>query len=251
MWIQQTFRHCEGIGPRYEHLLHSQGITHWDQKNDLWSTSLGINLKQSIPLEIQKSTEAMLHEDIQYFIDKLPPCHHWRVMKDFWDDICWIDIETTGLSPHKDHITIATTLYKGEMQHFIRKENLKELPQFLSGIKVFASFGGSHFDIPRIIEEFRLGFWKPPHLDLRWIAYHQGYTGGLKNIENSLGIPRPTGLQHTNGAEAVQLWHQHKYGSRSALKKLIAYSKADVDSLPIIAEKILNQYISTHASIKS
>ena len=47
------------------------------------------------------------------------------------------------------------------------------------------------------------------HIDLRHVLRGLGLTGGLKKIENCLGLDRP-GLHEVDGSVAVLLWDEYR-----------------------------------------
>ena len=64
-----------------------------------------------------------------------------------------------------------------------------------------------------------------------------GLSGGLKNCEKGLGVPRP-GLEDVDGAVAVLLWHEfRRRRDPRALETLLAYNAQDVLNLePLMVE---------------
>jgi hypothetical protein len=77
-------------------------------------------------------------------------------------------------------------------------------------------------------------------LDLRWLCYHQGLHGGLKQITQRQGIFRPQDLQHVDGELAIRLWSrwQH-FHDQSAREELIRYCAADVLLLVALAQDLV------------
>lgn len=67
-----------------------------------------------------------------------------------------------------------------------------------------------------------------------------GLGGGLKSIENQLGINRDADLVGVDGFEAVTLWHKYKRGNQAALQKLLRYNEQDIVSL----KSLLDYYLS-------
>ena len=64
--------------------------------------------------------------------------------------------------------------------------------------------------------------------------------GGLKQVEQTLGISRPADLEGVDGAEAVWLWYRwHHYGDKAAREKLLRYCGADVLALKIVCATLL------------
>jgi len=95
-------------------------------------------------------------------------------------------------------------------------------------VNLLVSFNGNSFDIPFLENTFNLPEIGCPHVDLRWIAYYFGFSGGLKNIERILGIQRPHELTDVDGSEAVLLYNLYRKGDTSALNTLLKYCQVDV-----------------------
>jgi len=51
--------------------------------------------------------------DAKFFAKSLPKSEHWHAYHDFKDRIAFVDIETTGLSPHYNHLTVVG-IYDGK-----------------------------------------------------------------------------------------------------------------------------------------
>ena len=86
---------------------------------------------------------------------------------------------------------------------------------------ILRSFSGVRFDIP--------------HFDLCFAAKRLGLEGGLKKLEQSLGIIRDESVQGLDGYDAVKLWDAYRRGSHDALDRLIAYNREDTVNLMHIA----------------
>jgi uncharacterized protein len=74
------------------------------------------------------------------------------------------------------------------------------------------------------------------HIDLRYVLMRLGHRGGLKTIEQRLGIQRPIDLQGMNGYDAVLLWNRYREGDSQALDTLIRYNREDVVNLKTLME---------------
>lgn len=118
------------------------------------------------------------------------------------------------------------------MGEFATPENADHV---VNEYKVIVTYNGKTFDIPFIERYFGI---KIPHaqLDLRYILYSLGYSGGLKSCERQSGIGRTGSLADVDGFFAVLLWNDYtkKAGScqdKNLLrnKTLLLYSpKSDV-----------------------
>ena len=101
------------------------------------------------------------------------------------------------------------------------------------------TFNGNSFDIPFIEKTFNIPSLDRPHVDLRWIAWHGGFRGGLKSIERQMGIRRPSRIEGIDGFEAVDLFYKWQCGDADARDSLITYCKADVIATSLVAERLL------------
>ena len=106
-----------------------------------------------------------------------------------------------------------------------------------SGSRLLVTFNGSQFDVPFFasptLPQARLD---QAHIDLRFVLASLGFKGGLKVIENRLGLRRDPTIQDVDGFEAVRLWHRYQRGDKAALQKLILYNMTDVANLVELAE---------------
>lgn len=109
----------------------------------------------------------------------------------------------------------------------------------LDGVATLVTFNGSSFDLPmirkRLLADLKAEF---QHRDLLYDCRRRGLRGGLKVVEQVLGIARATvGI---TGWDAPRLWSRYEtYGDRSALAALLAYNVEDVVNLALL-EAILD-----------
>jgi uncharacterized protein YprB with RNaseH-like and TPR domain len=73
-------------------------------------------------------------------------------------------------------------------------------------------------------------------IDLRFALASLGYRGGLKVVEQSMGLRRDPAIQGVDGFEAIRLWHCYWRGDRQALRKLILYNLTDVVNMVGLVE---------------
>jgi len=70
----------------------------------------------------------------------------WRAYSHF-RDIVYLDIETTGLSPTSDKITLVGVSDGQTYTVFVAGQNLAELPAYLARFRVITTFNGAGFDL--------------------------------------------------------------------------------------------------------
>jgi len=157
----------------------------------------------------------------------------------------YLDIETTGLSPYLDDITvIGVYMVTDGAPRFVQLVgediNRENLLKALDGADTIFTYNGRRFDLPFIRDrldvdleaEFR-------HHDLLYDCWKNNLYGGFKAVERQLGIPRL--LTGISGFEAVVLWWRYKSGGdQEALDLLLEYNREDVVNLSAL-RRILHE----------
>jgi len=229
--LKQTFSHIPGISKSTELYLWKNNILSW---NDFFLKEKTIKLneenKRKIKEHLKKSEEALIKKDSLFF-KTMPQNQIWRMYKEFKDDCCFLDIETTGLDKQRNRITTIGMFNGKESKVLINGKNLHEFEEEIKKYKLLITFNGKCFDIPFIQAKFPNAFLEMPHIDLRYVMASIGYTGGLKKIEKMTGIDRGDDLEGVDGYEAVRLWHKYERGDQAALEKLVKYNIADIENL--------------------
>lgn len=245
--IDRCFQHIEGIGPKTEEMLFERGFTCWDdclcRSNDL---PLGGKRRSGFLAAIERSIDAWQRDDIAYLAAAFPPSQQWRLLTVYWDRATFFDIETTGLSRYYHHPTVIASYHNGALRAYCHGEDIDEFLDVLEDAELLVSFNGNSFDLPFVESFFNIPPVDVPHLDLRWIAYHRGYRGGLKNIEHQLGYRRPGSIADVDGLMAVYLYHRWQAGDALARERLINYCQADVSSLRHLAAVMAGLDVDSH-----
>ena len=239
--LASSFIHGQGVGPSTERRLWRSGAHDWPA---FLALARGGRLrgKRMVQLAevVQASQAALAAGHIEFFGERLPPAELWRLHGSFSQQAAYFDIETTGLSPGLDVVTVVG-LYDGRsFQAFVRGQNLDDFPRAAASHALLVSYNGATFDLPFLQATFQ-GFAPRAHLDLRYPLARLGYRGGLKEIERRAGIRRPGHLAELSGFDAVRLWHEHERGDAEALATLIAYTREDVVNLSALADLVAAQ----------
>ena len=140
-----------------------------------------------------------------YFANNLPKKEHWRAYKEFRKNTIFLDIETTGLSPYYNEITIIGVHSSDGTKVFINGIDLEYFPQALKGARSFTPSTGhgstflllSNICLVSISTRFTLTCYTP----LRRL----GLTRGQKRIETELGLSRYGETTGLSGFDAVRL----------------------------------------------
>jgi len=236
--LQQTFIHIPGIGRRTERELWEAGIESWDDFADFFTRPAAITpkLRRRLETHIPQSIDAVRRKDAAYFSRLSHLGEAWRLFPEFADRCVFLDIETTGLSPVFDSVTMVG-LYDGHRYDvFIEGENLHDLPARLKNYSLVVTFNGAGFDLRFLRLAFQNLQLPPIHIDLRWVTRRLGYRGGLKAIEREFGVCRDESVEDLDGHDATVLWSRHLRGDRDALRQLITYNTEDVVHLKAIME---------------
>ncbi len=156
----------------------------------------------------------------------------------------YLDIETTGLYPIQNEITVVgiyiTDNTNEQFIQFVGKNITgKSILESLQGVTALYTYNGRRFDLPFIHARHGVNLESHfKHCDLMHHCWRNNLYGGLKAVERCLGIERR--LKEVNGYEAIKLWWRYiQYSDRIALQKLLDYNKEDVINLKILKDKLI------------
>jgi uncharacterized protein YprB with RNaseH-like and TPR domain len=148
-------------------------------------------------------------------------------------NIQYMDIETTGLSPEYNHVTLIGLHSPDATSVYIDNHNHKRACNDIDACKYLVTFNGNRFDIPFVHKHYGLK-QEFKSIDLMYLFWQLGYKGGLKKIEHNLGLSRMQEVEGMSGSEAVTLWHKYKAGDKQALHKLVNYNIEDIVNLEVL-----------------
>ena len=148
----------------------------------------------------------------------------------------YLDIETTGLSPHDNQLTVVgICIDDGDSQRLLQLVG-EEITgagvlEPLKGVETLYTYNGSRFDLPFLKKRLGIDLEEGcRHRDLMYSCWDRNLYGGLKAVERRLGIRRK--LPGIDGMEAVRLWRRYRAGQdRRALRTLLEYNQEDVLNL--------------------
>lgn len=229
MRIENSFILAPGIGEKTEKKLWRNGVTHWDHIED--SDAVGKSRRKKLSSFLEKARRNLEVGNTVFFGDKLPSGELWRMYENFRENVCFFDIETTGLDASSNKVTTVSFHRSGEDITLVRGQDLtrERLEQEIFKSSMLVSFNGKRFDQPFLEQSFGLEI-DTPHLDLMYTCRKLGISGGLKEIEDRMGIQRE--LEDINGREAIRLWKRYEQkGDEEALQKLVRYNRYDARNL--------------------
>lgn len=244
--LTSTFILLQGIGLATERRWWREGLLNWrrfierphvaglsperktlyDQILTLAQTDLDKGNLQSLASQIQKS-------------------EHWRFYDNDRSGVLYLDIETNGVSAHDPSgiVTLVGLHRNGRTLTLVQDETLTvdRLQTELDQCTLLVTFFGSGFDIPYLQAKFPHLRFPMPHFDLCLAAHRLGLRGGLKRLEQAMGIKREPALSGLDGGDAVRLWSQWCRGSHAALDILLAYNTADTENLVPLADLVYKE----------
>jgi uncharacterized protein YprB with RNaseH-like and TPR domain len=229
--LENTFCHIPGISVATERLIWEAGVHCWD---DFPAVSGALQLLpargKAVAGELAQSRRHLEKKNPAYFSALLPAKEQWRLYPVFRDAVAYLDIETTGLSRERSHIT-TIALYDGRnIRHYVRGENLEAFAVDIQEYRLLVTYNGKAFDLPFIERELGVPL-RQAHIDLMHVLRGLGFRGGLKGCEKQAGLSRGE-LEGVDGRLAVHLWDEYrKSGDRRALETLLAYNIEDVVNL--------------------
>jgi uncharacterized protein len=241
MMIRRSFMFLPRVGRATEKRIWSGGATTWNEF--LSSSSIaGFSKDRKVDLDqrLNEAEEYLCQEHAEYFCGLLPSTEQWRLYEELRQGTAYLDIESDGVGP--GHVvTMVGILRNGRMNTLVRGQGLDQraIKEALDGVRMLVTFNGSSFDLPMIEHEFPFSVPRVPHYDLRHVCPKAGYHGGLKSVEQQIGIARPQELEYVTGEQAVYLWHLwSRKGNQNALNLLTKYNAEDVKNLEPLAELV-------------
>jgi uncharacterized protein YprB with RNaseH-like and TPR domain len=150
--------------------------------------------------------------------------------------LAFLDIETSW-SRHITVIGVYRPIY-GTRQLISPDISKSTLFDMLKGVKTLFTYNGSRFDLPVIESEIGINLSDHfRHQDLMHDCWRNDLYGGLKRVEQILGIHRDT--EGVDGLMAMNLWERHdRHKDPEALEVLLRYNREDVENLEALAIKL-------------
>ena len=241
--IERSFQLVPGIGPWRERDLWARGLVDWEAFREAPHLSeLPLRQAESLGARIAEAEAALSYRDLPRLAELLPPREHWRLYPVFLDEAVFLDIETDGAATGRP--TVVSLFDRRGLHVFVRGRNLDSLPEALSHSRLWVTFNGRCFDVPVLQRQFPELAEPVVHLDLRFLCRRVGLRGGLKAVEQTVGIPRPSHLRGVRGSDAVLLWRSWLDNDElTALRFLVEYNLYDAFQLRALADAAYNRAV--------
>lgn len=230
--LEQTYIHVPGIGAKTERRLWGRGIRRWEDFLSLPEPAPGFSAPRHalVSDHLREARRSLDRRDFRYFSEALPRNETWRAWPEFRDRVAYLDIETTGIGSWAT-VTVVGVYDGKRVRTYIHGDNLDDLPGDLAEFAFLVTFNGATFDLPFLARRFPGLDLSHLHSDLRYTLARIGYRGGLKRVEQELGLQRSERTAGLDGWDAVRLWNEYRAGSQEALELLVEYNTEDIVNL--------------------
>jgi uncharacterized protein len=245
--LTSSFILLPGIGPVTERRWWQEGLLDWRSFLDRSSVAgLSEHRKNWYNEKLREAQSLAEKGHIHMFGSRLPRREHWRLYETCRSRAGYLDIETTGTSPGSGEVTVIGLHREGKTTSLVRGETLttERLQAELDHCDLLVTFFGSVFDVPYLRAKFPDLRFPALHFDLCFAARRLALRGGLKHIEQELGIERNTTISGLDGLDAVRLWSQWRRGDTIARDTLLTYNQADTENLVLLADRLYEDMAS-------
>ncbi|MEK7415356.1 MAG: ribonuclease H-like domain-containing protein [Planctomycetota bacterium] len=249
--LTASFQFAKGMTEELERALWMRGVVTWDLARahpEEVSEAVGASRSGKLIEQITDAQKALAGRDRAWFRTAFGTKESWRLWRAYVapERVALVDIETTGLTPGYDQITVIGLADSRSARAFVAgkpmpgDEPIDKFPQALKDYDLIVTFNGENFDLPFIERHFKDSAFRIdlPHMDLLLLSRSLGISGGLKDIEKQMGIVRGADIAGVRGSEAIALWGAWKHGDAAAYKKLVTYCKADCTNLRELADRL-------------
>lgn len=231
----RTFQLIKGVGPQREKELWAQGLETWDDFEAAAKRGvvLGERLDRELRDAITRAREALAEQSLTALATLIPPREHWRLYGHFAQEAAFFDIEADG----DDVPTVVGVMDRQGVATFRRGHSLAQFPERLAQSRLWVTFNGSVYDVPALKKHFETFPEPVVHIDLRFLIRQVKLRGGLKGVEDTIGLGRPPHLRGVKGLDAIRLWREwDATRDVTALRLLTEYNLYDAINLRSVLE---------------
>lgn len=234
-FLERTFQLIKGVGPWRERDLWARDLATWSdfEKAAAQDVVMSKRLDEELLEAIPRARRALETNDLEALAKLVPVREHWRLYGHFIDEAAFFDIEADG-----DNVpTVVGVMDREGVATFRRGHSLQQLPDRLAKSRIWVTFNGAVFDVPVLRHAFEEFPTPLVHLDLRFLIRHAKLKGGLKGVEEKLGLHRPPHLKGVKGLDAIRLWREwNETRDPKALRILVEYNLYDAVNLRSVLE---------------
>ena len=245
--LTSTFVLLPGIGRATERRLWQEGLLDWQRfmKQPLVN-GFSPDRKSLCDRELAVAQSQFDGRHLHLLASRLQTREHWRFYDTCRSRTVYLDIETTGASPRDGDVTVVGLHRNERTISLVQGETLTadRLQEEFDQCELLVTFFGTGFDVPYLRAKFPDLRLPIPHFDLCFAARRLGLRGGLKHIEQEVGIEREASLRDLDGWDAVRLWSRWRRGDYAALDLLVAYNAADTQNLVPLAALAYEEMMS-------
>ena len=238
--------HLPSIGATTERRLWREGIRDWPSLIAEGHRLLHAGRVDAVRRAAEESITRFERGDWRWFEATLPAAVKWRAFGELGQHALYVDIETDG-GFGAGAITVIGC-YDGQTAHtFVADRDLDAARELIEAHPLIVTFNGLAFDMPLIRERFRYNLFNHIHVDLRFPLRKLGLHGGLKIIEQMVGLERAPQTRGLDGWDAVRLWLEWQAGNAKSLEVLLAYNREDIVNLAPLMRMAFDRLKSTSA----
>jgi len=226
--IERTFQLVKGVGPWREKDIWARGFPDWAA----FEKAEGVVASEGIDAELRAAIARARGASLAELAQMIPEREHWRLYPRFVGQAAFLDLEADG----EEQITVGGVMDGAGVATFIRDfEGPRALAQLAARLEqspVWVTFNGGTFDIPVLKRHFPDLRAPLVHIDLRFLVRRVRLKGGLKEVEENLGLHRPPHLKGIRGFDAIRLWREWQTTKNpEALRILVEYNLYDAINL--------------------
>jgi len=242
--LTSSFIFLPGVGSTTERRWWDEGLLDWNLfLNQSSVAGLSAGRKHWFDGELRTAQQRLENGEFRSVATQLPRREHWRLYELCRARTVYLDIETTGATADQGDVTVVGLHRNGTSLSLVQHENLtlERLQVELDHCDLLVTFFGSVFDIPYLCAIYPTLRVPPLHFDLCFAARRLAMRGGLKHLEQELGIHREDPIRNLDGLDAVRLWFAWLRGDATARETLVTYNRADTDNLVALADRLYEE----------
>jgi uncharacterized protein len=240
--IERSFILLPGVGITKERQI-KQYVPDWNTFLAAATiTGISSQRKRFYDKFLCQAKQALHDDNMPFFVQHLPLAEHWRLYTHFREDALFLDIEVEHVT--KDLTVIG--MYNGQDTKIMIQGKNMHLPTIkkeLQKAKVVVTYNGNIFDIPFLRKKYPGLLPNIPCFDVAVGCRRLGLLGGLKKVEETLGIHRDNRIvRELRSGQPYQLYKMWKNsGDEHYLRLLVEYNEEDVISLQRVADHICKE----------